>query len=126
MLLYDPFALLQMIFTGYENSCIPRQLQFEAGINKLFLYTRDADEANVEEFNEMACKVILADQQKQLAENIHAQIKSFSMCINEILLPYTKRIVEAQELPPQPIATLCQSGLSFDIGKNGQPTSCPD
>lgn len=86
---------------------------------------RDADEANVEEFNEMACKVILADQQKQLAENIHAQIKSFSMCINEILLPYTKRINEAQELPPQPIAAPCQSGLGFAVGRNGQLTDYP-
>ncbi|KAM3747289.1 hypothetical protein ACB098_05G023900 [Castanea mollissima] len=96
-----------------ENSCIPRQLQIEANINKLFLYTRDADEAKAKEFNEMACKAALADQQKQLQENIHAQIKSFSMCINEILLPYTKRIVEAQELPPQPIATPCLSGPWF-------------
>ncbi|KAF3946432.1 hypothetical protein CMV_027300 [Castanea mollissima] len=108
-----------------ENSCIPRQLQIEANINKLFLYTRDADEAKAKEFNEMVCKASLVDQQKQLQENIHAQIKSFFMCINEILLPYTKRIVEAQELPPQPIATPCLSGLGFDIGRNGQPTDCP-
>ncbi|KAM4099874.1 hypothetical protein ACB094_05G025500 [Castanea mollissima] len=83
---------------SYENSCIPRQLQFEADINKLFLYTKDADEAKGEEFNEMACKASLADQQK---------------------------IVEAQELPPQPIAAPCQSGLGFDIGRNGQPTNRP-
>ncbi|KAK7860091.1 hypothetical protein CFP56_042143 [Quercus suber] len=74
---------------------------------------RDADEAKAEEFNDMACKASLADQQKQLQENIHAQIKSFSM------------IVEAQELPPQPIAAPCQSGLGFDIGRNGQPTDHP-
>ena len=55
----------------------------------------------------MACKASLADQQKQVWEIIHAQIKSFSMCIDEILLPYTKRIGEAQELPPQPIAAPC-------------------
>ena len=66
---------------------------------------RDVDEAKAEEFNEMACKASLADQQKQVRENIHAQIKSFSMWIDEILLPYTKRISEAQELPPQPIAS---------------------
>ena len=40
MLFYDPFALLQKIFTGSENSCNPWQLQLEADINKLFLYTR--------------------------------------------------------------------------------------
>ena len=40
VLLYDPFALLQMIFTGCENYCNPRLLQVEANINKLFLYDR--------------------------------------------------------------------------------------
>ena len=83
---------------------------------------RDADEAKVEEFNEMACKASLADQQKQVQGNIHPQIKSFFMCIDEILLLYTKRIGEAQELPPQPIDAPCQSGLGFNIG---QPTDCP-
>ena len=45
VLLYDPLALLQMIFTGCENSCNPRQLQFEADINKLFvLMCKDRDQ----------------------------------------------------------------------------------
>ena len=86
---------------------------------------RDADEAKIEEFNEMACKASFADQQKQVRENIRAQIKSFSMCIDEILLPYTKRIGEAQELPPHPIVAPCQSGLDFAVAKNGQPTNHP-
>ena len=55
----------------------------------------------------MACKASLADQQKQVRENIHSQIKSFSTCMDEILLPCTKRIGEAQELPPHPIAASC-------------------
>ena len=46
------------------------------------------------------------------------------MCIDEILLQYTKRIGEAQELPPQPIAAPCPSGLDFAVGRNGQPTDC--
>ena len=73
----------------------------------------------------MACKPSLANQQKQVRENINAQIKSFSTCIDEILLPYTKRIGEAQELPPHPIAASCQSGLDFVVGRNGQPTNHP-
>nr|POE61279.1 polygalacturonase inhibitor [Quercus suber] len=93
--------------------------------SSFYIAKRDVDEAKAEQFNEMACKTSLADQQKQLQENIHAQIKSFSLCINEILLLYTKRIAEAQELPPQPIAAPCQSGLGFDIGRNGQPTDPP-
>ena len=68
------------------------------------------------------CKASLADQQKQVQGNIHPQIKSFFMCIDEILLLYTKRIGEAQELPPQPIDAPCQSGLGFNIG---QPIDCP-
>ena len=47
------------------------------------------------------------------------------MCIDEILLPYTKRIGEAQEPSPQPIAAPCQSGLDFAVGRNGQPTDRP-
>ena len=86
---------------------------------------RDVDEAKAEEFNEMACKASLTYQQKQVQENIHAQIKSFSMCINEILLLDTKRIGEAQELPTQPIAAPCQSGAGFAVGRNGQSTDCP-
>ena len=73
----------------------------------------------------MACKASLADQQKQVRENIHSQIKSFSTCMDEILLPCTKRIGEAQELPPHPIAAPCQSGPNFAVGKNGQPTNSP-
>ncbi|KAM4099887.1 hypothetical protein ACB094_05G026700 [Castanea mollissima] len=95
-------------------------------VEKLRVYlSKDADEAKAKGFNEMVCKASLTDQQKQVQENIHAQIKSFSMCINEILLPYTKRINEAQELPPQPIAAPCQSGLGFAVGRNGQLTDYP-
>ena len=54
---------------------------------------RDAEEAKAKEFNEMACKASLADQQMQVQENIHAHIKSFSMCIDEILLPCTNGIM---------------------------------
>ena len=48
----------------------------------------------------MASKASLADQQVQ--ENVHAQIKTFSMSMDEILIPDTKRIGDAHELPPQP------------------------
>ncbi|XP_075666291.1 uncharacterized protein LOC142636098 isoform X2 [Castanea sativa] len=109
----------------------PRQLQFEADINRLFLYTsynrlgRDAEEADAEEIIEMASKAFLADQQKLVQENIHAQIKSFSMSIYEILLPDSKRIGEAYELPPQPTAAPRRSGLGFAVGRHDQPTDHP-
>ncbi|XP_075663581.1 uncharacterized protein LOC142633244 isoform X2 [Castanea sativa] len=109
----------------------PRQLQFESDINRLFLYTsynrlgRDAEEADAEEIIEMASKASLADQQKLVQENIHAQIKSFSMSMDEILLPDSKRIGEAHELPPQPTAAPRRSGLGFAVGRHDQPTDHP-
>ena len=64
----------------------------------------------------MASKASLADQQNQVQENIHAQIKSFSMFMNEILIPDNKRIGDAHELSAQP--TTAPRG-------NGQPTDRP-
>ena len=126
-MLFCLFSLLYHLATcefmlPLSSSVLLHWLSFNLNFFLMNHLGRDADEAKAEEFNEMACKASLADQQNQLQENIHAQIKSFSMSINEILLPYTKRIVEAQELPPQPIFAPYQSGLGFDIGRSGQPT----
>ncbi|KAK7264128.1 hypothetical protein RJT34_31732 [Clitoria ternatea] len=71
----------------------PRQLQFEADINRLFLYTsynrlgKNAEEADAEEIIEMARKASVADQQMQVQENVHSQIKTFCTFMDEILLP---------------------------------------
>ena len=73
----------------------------------------------------MASKASLADQQSQVQENVHAQVKIFAMSMDEILIPDTKRIGDAHELPPQPTAAPHWSGLGFAVGKNGQPTDCP-
>ncbi|AED91276.1 putative SET domain-containing protein [Arabidopsis thaliana] len=70
----------------------PRQLQFEADINKLFMFTsynrlgRDAEEADAEEIIEMAGKATFSEQQKQVQENIHYQLQNFCSSMNEILL----------------------------------------
>ncbi|CAA7027002.1 unnamed protein product [Microthlaspi erraticum] len=72
----------------------PTQLQFEADINKLFMFTsynrlgRDAEEADAEEIIEMAAKATLPEQQKQVQENIHSQLQNFSSFMDEILLPH--------------------------------------
>ena len=71
----------------------------------------------------MASKASVTDQQSQVQENVYAQIKSFSMSMDEILILDTKRIGDAHELPPQPTAAPCWSGLSFVVDKNGQPTN---
>lgn len=76
---------------------------------------------DAEEIIDMANKASVSDQQKQVQENIHSQIKSFCMSMDEILLPNNKKIDEALELPPQSAAAPRRSGLSFAVGKDDQP-----
>ena len=70
----------------------------------------------------MASKASIANQQSQLQENVHGQIKSFSVTMDEILIPDAKRIGDAHEMPQQPIAASHWSGLGFAVCRNGQPT----
>ncbi|KAG9442273.1 hypothetical protein H6P81_018127 [Aristolochia fimbriata] len=98
----------------------PRLLQFEADVNRLFLYTsynrlgNDVAEADTEEIIELASKASLADQQKQVQENIHSQIKSFCSAMDEVLRPSLKsseiKSANAHELPRR-------SGLTYAIGR---------
>ncbi|KAM5566397.1 hypothetical protein ABKV19_014866 [Rosa sericea] len=110
----------------------PRKLQFEADINRLFLYTsynrlgKDADEADVDEIIGMANKASVDDQQKQVQENIHLQIKSFCMSMDELLLPDVKNTNEVTELPKQSNAATQRSGLSLAIGRNRPGDKHPD
>ncbi|KAJ4710444.1 SET domain-containing protein 9 [Melia azedarach] len=104
----------------------PRQLQFEADMNRLFLYTsynrlgKDADEADAEEIIDMASKASAAEQQKQVQENIHSQITSFCMSMDKILLPDIAE--KDDESSVQSNATPRRSGLSFAVGKSAKPT----
>ncbi|CBI29057.3 unnamed protein product, partial [Vitis vinifera] len=106
----------------------PRHLQFEADINRLFLYTsynrlgRNADEADAENIIDMAGKASLADQQKQVQENIHSQIKTFCNTLDGVLLPDSKNMNELPESCPQTKATPRRSGLSFAVGRDGPPS----
>lgn len=83
----------------------PRQLQYEADINKLFMFTsynrlgRDAEEADAEEIIEMAGKATLSEQQKQVQENIHYQLENFCASMDEILLllPHKDKTEELNE-----------------------------
>ncbi|WCJ43115.1 hypothetical protein M5689_023877 [Euphorbia peplus] len=105
----------------------PRKFQFEADINRLFLYTcynrlgRNAEEADIEEIIEMASKASVADQQKQVQENVHHQIENFCRSMDDILLPDMKKFEpgNAPDAAPRP------SGLSFAVGKSGSPSSVP-
>lgn len=101
----------------------PRHLQFEADINRLFLYTsykflgREAEEADAEEIIDIASKASLADQQKQVQENIHSQIKDFSAFMDAILLP-EKTSGETHEASNQINSIPQQSGLRFAVGSS--------
>ena len=73
----------------------------------------------------MASKASIADQQSQLQENVHAQIKGLSMTMDELLILDTKRIGDAHEMPQQPIAASRWSGHGFAVCRNGQPIDHP-
>ncbi|KAG4988224.1 hypothetical protein JHK85_031207 [Glycine max] len=96
----------------------PSQLQFEADINRLFLYTsynllgKNADEADAEEIIEIANKASFADQQMQVKENVHSQIKAFCTYMDEMLLPNEKRVNDPMELSQQENSSPHHSGLN--------------
>ncbi|KAF2600987.1 hypothetical protein F2Q68_00012412 [Brassica cretica] len=84
-----------------------RQLQFEADINKLFMYTSYGDGA--EEIIEMAGKTSLSEQQRQVQENIHHIVENFCSLMDGILLPdVSKNESGSQTASPPPPR---QSGL---------------
>ncbi|KAJ1427610.1 hypothetical protein SESBI_09496 [Sesbania bispinosa] len=99
----------------------PRQLQFEADINRLFLYSsyyrlgKNAEEADAEAIIEMASGTSFADQQVLVQENVHSQIKTFCAFMDEILLPNEKKandpLQQASNLPRR-------SGLSLAVGRS--------
>ncbi|CAI9756015.1 unnamed protein product [Fraxinus pennsylvanica] len=101
-----------------------RRLQFEADINRLFLYTsynrlgKNADEADAEEIIEMASKASLAEQQKLVQENIHAQINNFCTSMDGILLPDPNTADDTVTSPSGKNTTSQRSGLSLAIGRS--------
>ncbi|XP_059630993.1 uncharacterized protein LOC132273904 isoform X2 [Cornus florida] len=70
----------------------------------------------------MAGKASLADQQKQVQENIHFQIKTFCTSMNDILLPDMKSIKEPLNSTQQPHIAPRRSGLSLAVGGNSPPS----
>lgn len=83
---------------------------------------RNADEADAENIIDMAGKASLADQQKQVQENIHSQIKTFCNTLDRVLLPDSKNMNELPESCPQTKAAPRRSGLSFAVGRDGPPS----
>lgn len=75
----------------------------------------------MDEIIDMASKAPIADQQKQVQENIHLQIKSLCMSMDELLLPDVKKINEEIESAEQSNPASRRSGLSFAIGRSTPP-----
>lgn len=103
----------------------PRQLQFEADVNRLFLYSsynrlgKSADESDVEKIIEEASKTSFTDQVTQVQENVHSQIKTFSASMDEILLPDEKTVNDPLGLSQQESTLPRRSGLSLAVGRTG-------
>ncbi|XP_054808906.1 uncharacterized protein LOC129311004 isoform X2 [Prosopis cineraria] len=73
----------------------------------------------------MASKASIADQQVQVQENVHSQIKDFCKFMDEILLPNDKMTSDSLE-PSQQISDLPrQSGLSLAVGSSASPPNHP-
>ncbi|CAH9077870.1 unnamed protein product [Cuscuta epithymum] len=107
----------------------PRHFQFQSDINRLFLYTchhrlgKGADEKDVEEIIDMASNAPLVDQQKQVQENVHSQIKTFCTCMDEILLPDVKSHVEPHS-PSECSSPPRRGGLSLAVGGSSPLNNC--
>ncbi|KAH0709169.1 hypothetical protein KY284_010596 [Solanum tuberosum] len=85
-----------------------------------FIYNRlgkDAVETDAEEIIDMAGKASLADQQKQVQENVHSQITSFCKYMDHILQP-DLTVKDKQGTPSsENNSSPRHSGLSFAIGR---------
>lgn len=92
----------------------------------LFSYNRlgrDAEEADAEEIIDMAGKASLSDQQQQVQDNIHSQIKRFCLSMDEILLLPEKNVPIESSAASN--AAPRRSGLSFAVGLTARPTDSP-
>ncbi|MED6217458.1 hypothetical protein PIB30_118468 [Stylosanthes scabra] len=103
----------------------PRQLQFQADINRLFLYSsynRLGETAHVEQIIEMANNASFDDQHMQVQQNVHSQIQAFCHFMDQILLPNKNMLNHSsQQMNTWPH----RSGLSFAVGTSNTPIN-PD
>ncbi|XP_078440463.1 C5orf35 [Wolffia australiana] len=101
----------------------PRLLQFETDINRLFLYTsyyrlgKNAEEKDAEEIIDLACKASVSDQQKQVQDNVHTQVKALCGAMDEILLPDSNSCSNIDNSSSNLDNSSRRSGLSFAVGK---------
>ncbi|KAJ4746951.1 C5orf35 [Rhynchospora pubera] len=108
----------------------PRNLQFETDINRLFLYTsynrlgENAEEKDAEELIEMATRASVSEQQMQVHENVHFQIKNISQAMDGALVPDVgpDQPDPSRVSPKEPQ----RKGLSFAVGKGTASSNIPD
>lgn len=86
---------------------------------------KDADEEDADEIIEMASKASLSDQQIQVQENVHGQIKAFCTFMDEILLPNDKTMNDPQKSSQQVNNSPRRSGLSLAVARSAPPTNHP-
>ncbi|VAI46877.1 unnamed protein product [Triticum turgidum subsp. durum] len=97
----------------------PRHLQFDADVNRLFLYTsynrlgKHSEEKDAEEIIELASKASVTDQQKQVQQNVHYQLKHICKSMDSILRPDTK---DPSQSPSDAYNNSRRSGLSLAVG----------
>ncbi|XP_047077331.1 uncharacterized protein LOC124687597 [Lolium rigidum] len=98
----------------------PRHLQFDADVNRLFLYTsyyrlgENSEEKDAEEIIDMASKASVTDQQKQVQENVNYQLKHICKTMDNILRPETKK--DPSQSPSGAHNNSRRSGLSLAVG----------
>lgn len=78
---------------------------------------RNADDKDADEIIDMANKASVADQQRQVQDTIHCQIRNICDAMDDILLPDGLSKPTVQESTPQMPNAQRPSGLSFAIGK---------
>lgn len=91
-----------------------------AWLTSPFSYNRlgkDVVEADAEEIIDMAGKASLADQQKQVQENVHSQITNFCKYMDHILQPDLKVKDKQGTSSSENNSSPRRSGLSLAIGR---------
>lgn len=84
---------------------------------------KDAVESDADEIIEMATAASLAEQQKQVQENIHSQVASFCEYMDSILLPTLQTSDKNMESSAEKNSR--RSGLSLAIGRSTQLSDHP-
>ena len=90
-----------------------------------FRLGQEADEKDAEEIIEMATKASVSDQQKQVQDNVHDQIKILCGAMDEVLIPDSNDVDVVNHSSPLPDSSSHRSGLSFAVGGASRSSNQP-